>query len=326
MMQKLFNRIVIIAFVAILGALILACDNGSTSDDRLISVDGFTPEPVFVPANTANGFNFGYFYYIPPRVRNVTYLLVEPNNAPGLPGDDQNQIAQNIVRRLRPMAHELGVVVLVPVFPRSTTPQTTVVQALSRQTLQINSGPLARVDLQLIQMVDDLRQICQSKDVRLQPKVLLNGFSSSGQFVNRFTAIHPGFVQAVASGGMRSSAILPLEVIDGQRLIFTVGIADLATLTGNAFDLAKYRSVPQFIYWGAEDNYNDPLPFASMFSDEERRLILQILGQDIPGRFENAQRIHREQGANAIFRSYPGVGHDNTPMQRDIIAFFMGNM
>ena len=74
-------------------------------------------------------------------------------------------------------------------------------QILNRAALLNNRGNHARVDLQLIRIIDDAKNICRSIGMDFEPKVLLNGFSASGNFANQFTALHPDRIQAVVSGG-----------------------------------------------------------------------------------------------------------------------------
>ena len=233
----------------------------------------------------------------------------------------------NLIGRRRPLADELGVVLLVPVFPRPRLGNSNLyTHALSRAALQTTKGSLARVDLQLIQMIDDFREMCQRGGISVAPKVLLNGFSASGNFVNRFTAIHPGRVQAAASGGL-TVAIMPTDTLDGERLIFPIGIADLQEITGVPFNLGQYRAVPQFIYRGSVDD-NDDLPYGDSFGDEERRIITKVLGLNILGRLQTSQNVYRQQGCSAVtFHTYPGVGYSYSPeIIRDILAFFRSNM
>jgi len=287
------------------------------------------PEPVFVSANPVKGFNYGYYYYVPATVKKSTYLLVETNNT-GSVNDDINvhaQSAYNNINFLRTFADELGVVLLVPVFPRPASTWQMYTHALDRDTLQNNTGSLARIDLQLIQMIDDLRERCQTRRIKAASKVLLNGFSASGNFANRFTAIHPGRVQAVAAGGVNCMPILPANTLADENLIYPIGIYDIGTITGTAFNLAAYKTVPQYIFMGALDT-NDTLPFDDAFSNQERTIIKKVLGENMQGRWEPSIAVYKAQGCSAVtFVKYPGVGHEYTEqIKKDLINFFRSNI
>jgi hypothetical protein len=310
--------------ICLLVLAFLACD----SDTTPINWESIPEEPTFVPANPGKGFHWGYYVYIPRNVRNVSYLLVEPNNT-GTTSDDisvHDAAALNIIRWWgRSYADELGVVLLVPVFPRPASEWWMYTHALNRRTLQNNTGPLARIDLQLIRMIDDLRERCQSMGILLEPKFLMNGFSASGNFVSRFTAIHPGLVQAAAAGGF-SLPIVPINTLEGDRLIYPIGIADLQEITGVGFNLSQYRTVPQFFYRGTADD-NDSLPFQDSWGDIEREIIIRQFGWDILGRWEKSRLIHEDLNTNVQFVFYDGIQHTITnAMHRDIIAFLRSNM
>lgn len=53
---------------------------------------------------------------------------------------------------------------------------------------------------------------------RLSDKVLLNEFSASGNFVNRFTALYPNCVQSVVN----HMPIFPIEMLDDIVLTLVV--------------------------------------------------------------------------------------------------------
>jgi len=302
-------------------SLFLSCDNGINST----TIGNNSEGPTFVTAKPDKGFSYGYYFYIPKNVRQNTYLLVEPNNT-GTTSDDINvhdQKAQNIISWRRSYADQLGVVLLVPVFPRPRSDWQMYTHALDRDTLQNKTGNLARVDLQLIKMIDDFKEICLSRGINVNEKILLNGFSASGDFVVRFTAVHPELVKAVASGGSGAEMILPISSMEGERLIYPIGIADIQEISGKSFNFKQFISIPQYIYLGDLDD-NESVPFNDAYGDEERRIIIKVLGRDMRDRWEKIKSVYNEQGCKeVVFVSYPGVGHTITnTMDKDIIDFF----
>jgi hypothetical protein len=325
-MKKFCFVSITLAVVLTLQLAFVSCGNGTT-DDNSVEYN----QVIYVEANSAKGFNYGYYYYIPQSIKKASkkFLLVEPNNYPGST-DDMNEIdiyAQRIINSNIRFATRLNVALLVPIFPRPRTNNITVTHALTSDTLKIKSGELKRIDSQLIFMFYDLKEKCENSGLQIKSKFLLNGTSASGQFTNRFTAIHPELVQAVASGAVTSMPILPAKTMAGEKLIFHVGVADLEEITGKEFDFDQYLEVPQFIYMGAEDT-NDALPYSDSFSNEERRISTKILGTDIISRWQVAQGIIKQLGCdNITFKTYPGVGHAITDeIIRDIISFFRSNM
>jgi len=286
-----------------------------------------------VEANPDKGFNYGYYYYIPRSIRNAPkkYLLVEPNNT-GIASDDmavQDAATKNNMSLAKIYVDEVGCVALVPVFPRPESNWRMYTHDLDRDTLMNKTGLMARLDLQLIQMILDLREKCQNMGINLEPKFLMDGYSASSHFVNRFAAIHPELVQAVAAGGINCMPILPVAAMDGERLIYHIGIADLEEITGTPFNLELYKAIPQFFYMGAEDT-NDTMPGLSSdaWDQEERRIIIKVLGEDMFGRWPKVMRVYEEQGCSAVtFKVYPGIGHEITSETiRDVVAFLRSNM
>jgi predicted esterase len=312
----LFILVCVLAFVT--------CNSG----DEGYNIPGIESE--FVNANPDKGFNYGYYYYVPQSIRNSSkkFLLVETNNT-SLPNDDMavhDESAKRTFDFLKGWADRIGCALLVPVFDRPRSNYLMNPQQLNRLALQTKTGKLARVDLQLIKMVEDVKERCEAVGIHLEQKILMNGYSSSGEFANRFTAIHPELVQAVASGGINYMSILPINSLEGERLIYRVGIADLQEITGVPFNLEQYKTVPQLLHVGSEDKL-DTLPYSDSFGDDERRIITKVLGLELRGRWEKCKRIFEEQGCNAQFVIYNGSGHEYTnEIINDLINFFKNNI
>jgi hypothetical protein len=302
------------ALVAVTGFSMIACGGGgggggggnspTVGDGKMVFY-----QAVYVAANPGKGFNYGYWYWIPKSIQNAPkkYLLVEPNNA-GASNDGsdieflKDQARSEIIMASYLFADEyveygqegtenLGVAILLPVFPR---PDGIYTHSLNRDTMLIETGPMARLDLQLIKMVEDLKERCQAAGINLEEKFLMDGYSASGQFVNRFTAMHPELVHAAAAGGVSGMPILPVDTLKGERLIYTVGIADLQEITGKPFNLEQFKKVPQFIYMGADDK-NDTLAQHYCFSDEEYIIINKVL---LDGRYDEDRTYEIDEDGN----------------------------
>lgn len=186
-----------------------------------------------------------------------------------------------------------------------------------------NGGSSSRIDLQLLAMIEDARDVLAERNVILQDKILMNGFSASGTFVNRFTALYPEKIAATAAGGVNGITILPLDSLQGQELLYQVGIADTKQIADIDFQLPLFAAVPQYYYMGANDD-NDALSFSDAYDNAQREIILNLLGEDMSVRWENCKTIYESQGINAEFHTYPGIGHEQ-PIELDgeIISFFM---
>lgn len=287
------------------------------------------------PANTlevivaapSKGFHYPYLLKLPTNARldGTTYLLVEPNNT-GRVSDDfavhadaAKKLANSAVGSF--VAKRLDLPLLVPIFPRPETGWETYTHALDRDSM-LKDGPMRRLDLQLLAMIDDARKRLRGYGVATHQKILLTGFSASGTFSNRFTLLHPEKVHAVATGGLNAMLIVPSTTLDNVALPYPLGISDLQEIANTRFDAAKWRSVPQFIYMGAKDD-NDAVLFDDGYSESERAIVFNVLGKAMqPDRWTHMQKLYREAAANATFRTYEHMGHGTDGQINGEIAEF----
>ena len=283
-----------------------------------------------IPAQPGAGFNYPYFLYTPPLINDgARPILVEPNNT-GTTSDDfslHRREARDLIENGFPrlISTELRVPALVPVFHRPTSDPVHwrhVIHSLDRDTIQIDSGPLERVDKQLIKMIEHAQSLLKNRGYPLVEKVLLNGFSSSGEFVNRFTALHPELVKSVTAGGINGMVILPRDSAKGETLNYHLGIADLKELTGSTFDRDAFVEVPQLIYMGAASEH-DTLPNEDTWDQPLKQKAYTVYGEDMQDdRFPYCESVYQEAGSDAEFRLYDGVGHRiSDKMQRDVVEF-----
>lgn len=282
-----------------------------------------------VEPNSNKGFNFAYYLFVPSKTKMEPrpFLLVEPNNT-GSTSDDlavHDQAARKVTERgyLYRISKRLGSPMLIPVFPRPATGWEAYIHYLNRRTIEIDAGPLKRVDLQLKAMIQDARARLSQSGVRVAPNILLNGFSASGGFALRFAALHPQFVQAVSAGGINALPTLPLKEWQNQKLPFPIGVGDLEIVTGEKFDVKAYLKIPQKIYMGELDT-NDTVPFRDSWSEREAEIIRKTFGTKMmPERWIKIQSILKSTGAKVNLTTYPGVGHSVTPeIEEDIFQFF----
>ncbi|WP_083258974.1 hypothetical protein [Cellulosilyticum sp. I15G10I2] len=294
----------------------------------IIKIIGNKDQIIEVKADSDLGFYTNYYLYIPHNIdrENINYLLVEPNNT-GTVSDDHKVHEADVIEKIKgglsvQIAKELKIPLLVPVFDRPKSKWEMYTHALDRDSLMNKEGDLGRIDLQLIGMLDNTKKLLKKRGIKIWDEVLMTGFSASGNFVNRFAAIHPKRVKGVAAGGVNCMPILPIENLMEYQLIYPIGIYDLKEITGVEFDLTAYSDVAQYIYMGSEDE-NDTLPYDDAFSDEERKLILNVLGGDMHERWEISKGIYEEVEVPAELVMYEGIGHTiNEEILNDIVMFF----
>ena len=290
-------------------------------------------ELLSIEGNPAESFYWPYFLCIPKSLRKRTTLLVEPNNT-GIVSDDESvheEKALELVRFRAGFALDLDVPLLVPVFPRPEDPDLIHIytHALDENTLmttnQIDGKSIARLDLQLIAMIQDARDRLSDRGYNISQKIFMMGFSASGAFTNRFTAIHPGIIMASASGSPAGWPIAPVSTWEGIQYRYPIGISSLTTITGVPFDTDTFVKVPQYIYVGDQDT-NDALDLRG-FPEEDEIAICDLLNCDpnplIFERWPVAEEIHSSVNSVAKFKIYPDIGHwISDQIYSDIMVFF----
>ncbi|HWP50397.1 MAG TPA: hypothetical protein VN626_01745 [Clostridia bacterium] len=73
---------------------------------------------------------------------------------------------------------------------------------------------------------------------------------------------------------------------------------------------------------GADDE-NDSLQFDDAYSNLERKIITEVLDEDMSVRWDRCKKIYEAQGIEAQFNTYQGVGHETlAEIDEDIVSFF----
>lgn len=273
-------------------------------------------ELIEVPADSQKGFEFPYVLFVPKEREGgpPQYLLVETNNT-GTPNDDLDVHRAAAIHAAKEsgvgndVARRLGLPLLVPVFPRPKSMENVYTHSLDRDTILIHDGPLRRIDLQLIAMAEDAKHRLADLGRPVNDKLLMNGFSASGLFANRFTFLHPEVVAAAAYGGLNGFIMVPVEEMQSQRLEFPLGLADYKEISGHPFDRATYGRIPQFAYMGEKDD-NDAVLYDDAYPEPERSLVFNLFGRKMmPDRWNAVQAIYGQQKLPIEFKTYPGIGH-----------------
>jgi len=294
--------------------------------------------PKLIEADPEAGFEHPYYLYAPETTRDSAPILVETNTS-RLPSDNYDVHLKEAKREIkeglgRHLSNELAVPIVKPVFPRPAgdpADWTHSVQKLDRETMQIEDGPLRRVDRQLLSMVEDAQRRLENAGHSLREGIMLNGFSASGVFANRFAALHPERVISVTAGGVDGMPLLPFNeiatrhpVVDGDTypLRYQVGTAGIEALTGAPFDKGAFREVRQYLYIGGQDE-NDALLYPDAYTSQEIRMAaLLAYGSDVHRqRFPRAKAAYEDLGAEAAFRIYEGAGHSPSPATGDVVEF-----
>ena len=286
-----------------------------------------------VRKNPEKGFYYDYILFIPketPRNKKI-FLLVEPNNTGKT--SDSIEVHKKYAIDLASISSvgnnvstELKIPLLVPIFPRPASQSLIYTHALDRDVMLEKLPELKRLDLQLLEMINDARSVLTSMNIQIAPKVFMNGFSASATFTNRFSFIHPEKIKALAIGGFNGKLMLPQNEINGIKLNYPIGTNDFSELSGKNFDADTYKSIPQFIYMGKLDE-NDAVQFDDAYNENERKIINDNIGRYVQERYLECQKIYQKNNITPIFKTYEGIGHWTTSaINLDVIKFFFNQM
>lgn len=288
---------------------------------------------ITIKQNPEKGFSNDYILFIPKGtpLNKKIFLLVETNNT-GKTSDSMavhkkyaidlatvSSVGNNIATMLK-------IPILVPIFPRPAKQPLIYTHALDRDAIEEKSAKLKRLDLQLLEMINDAKNTLSSMNIQIESKVLMSGFSASATFANRFSFIHPEKIKALAIGGFNGKLMLPQNEINGIKLNYPLGINDFTLLFNKPFDIETYKTIPQFIYMGELDD-NDAVQFDDAYDENERIIINNNIGRFVQERYHNCQKKYQENIITPIFKTYEDVGHWTTAaINLEVIKFFFNQI
>lgn len=316
-------------------------DSTAATEDQSVNESSIT----LIEENPAAGFHFPYFLYRPGEdVADTRPLVVRCSPWRGPVAEQDQRLESGHVDidrgRGRIIAEALGVPAIVVLFPGGSNDGS--YGNLDHKALQATDSPLARLDLQLLAIIDDARDRLAAEPYTVPETVHLDGFSANGEFFEQFTLLHPERVNAISSGG-NGVATIPAAELDPEMptvgdppretLPWPVGVADLLTLIDKEFNMDAWKSVRQFRYIGADDQwdpnehdhpseYRHAQTFAS-YGEERQQLILEIFGwAQVDERFAISKEMYDHVGVSAEFREYEGIAHE-VPREilEDIVEF-----
>jgi hypothetical protein len=251
---------------------------------EVTNIENYTPNYTKIEANPDDGFNYPYFLYTPPSLttseESPRPILVSIVNTIEPDNDFTTflQLARREIRqgRKRQIADGVSIPLLIPVVPRpdgDPEPWHFYPTFLDPDTFTTPNSPLSRVDLQVLEMVEDASSRLEDDGYNIATTIHVDGFSSDGTFANRFTMLYPDRINAASYGGI-TQLILPKATVDDdipvagdpqwdqlpdaigtadEELPYPIGIANVEQLAGTSFNREAWLNTPQYIYIGDED-------------------------------------------------------------------------
>ena len=327
-MDKITRRDILQYSAAILASTAIADPVIGSSAETSVQ----TSDPELIEADETAGFNFPYFLYVPQNVGEQP-IVVESVNS-GAPSDDMDVHIEAAERRAqfgtsRMISDELGAPFIVPVIkdPRSGPASDSRTQSLDTEVMKIEDGRYARIDRQVVNMVDDARERLADRGYDIPEEFMLNGFSQSGNFANNLALLQPDRIASVTAGGLNGLAILPRDKARGETINFQIGTADYEDLTGKPFDKETWREIPQLGYIGANERipFDDTIPYSDVWGDRaQAQRAVDVYGFDMQReRMVYSDVVYNEEGAKTRLEVYDNYGHDTSGIGigQDILNF-----
>ncbi|MBK8479355.1 MAG: hypothetical protein IPL39_24665 [Opitutaceae bacterium] len=279
-----------------------------------------------MPAVPTAGYRWPFLLRVPAVVR-APFILVAPNNTGFATADLEilRADAANQGRSDGELAEALGCPLLIPLFPRPPQGERNLyLHALSREALVAPQEEWRRVDLQLLAMIDAAREVLAQRGTKVDSRVLLWGFSASGDFAQRVAILHPERVRAVAAGGF-SWPLAPQAKEGGTVLPYPIGVGDLDGF-GAAQPSAEALQAVRWLLFRGEKDDNEPLDYPECFSPEHAVLVRSRFGVTAAERWERATALYTAAGLNAEFVLEPDAGHLVTAGMRARVERFFATV
>ncbi len=187
--------------------------------------------------NNQKNYNIPYILVLPEYISEDASLVVEANN---LEKEKEEELlnnalitAHNLVSKLE----EFYAPVLIPILP-STKTLVPYYQQLSKECFTLPQDDIYfRIDIQVLNIINEVLSYLSNK-AKINNKIFLNGYSSSGVFAQRFALLHPEIVQMACIGGASGSIPVPTDLLD-----YPLGIKDYKSITGEEFDIESYSKI-----------------------------------------------------------------------------------
>lgn len=306
----------------------------SIEEEKLMpSKNGVYYSPIenfyYINESPKNGFLSPFLIFIPKNLyvdqTGKARIHVVPNNT-GRTTDDFNETKKNTLNDFKwytAISERPGTILLMPIFPREKSNWLVYTHALDRDVFLTEIERLNRLDKQLLNMVDAAMEMLNEANfgqkILVNDKILVSGFSASGQFASRLPYLFPERIKASLFGSPGGFPMLPIKSYNQIELRYPLGLADFEKLTGMPFNKNAFEQVKMIHYLGDADT-NDAVPFKDAFDDEDRDLIYRLFGKTPISRWALVDNIFKEEHKNFSSHLINGAGHN---LNTDLLFNFL---
>ena len=253
--------------------------------------------------------NYNWFYYIPESFNKVKkgYIFMNMSyHTPKSNYDFVSYYAKDIPWPDIDFAEKNNLILLNIALPRKDH------EYYAKKLLKTNMSNDApdfhyRPDLKVNMILDLFLEKLEKEDYSIDPKILVNGFSSGGIWANRYTILHPDRIKAAVIGHSGGWLTMPMNTYRSTSLDWPHGLNNYEEIAGkkyNKFD--ELKSTPMLVYIGSEDTEH------TNYYGEEDINYFELWGDVAPEILEAQTDCLKKEGYNVEFKLFPGLKHATT--------------
>lgn len=284
---------------------------------------------IYIIEPNGNGFHFPYVMCVPSNLQDGDTLFVETNNEenPNELNNSANFTTKNILNLMNGSSNKSPIV--IPILPTNGINGRPYFQQLSHECFK-DSLPeeQQRIDLQLVRIINDAKnKIFEITNKKLQDKIFMHGYSSSGVFAQRFALAQPELIGELCIGGAIGSIPMPMSEYNGFILDYPAGINNYQEIFGKEFNIEAFKLI-KFRYYVAEKEADrlsqtrvkedgSPAPMHDMsymdrsMSSKVGQNFRNAFGLDMNERCRNQLNIYKQMGIDvSAHEPYKGIMHN----------------
>ena len=185
-----------------------------------------------------------FILLIPDQIKEKATLIMESNNLET--NNKQKLFSQGLetARSLSELSKGQNPII-VPILSSDKNDQYW--QQLSAECFEKDRNFNAK----MLETIEKSKEIIkQKKNIELNEKIFLNGYSSSGVFAQRFSLINPEIIDTACIGGASGSIPVP-----DTRLDYPLGVKNYEELFNKPFNIEAYKNINFEYYVGSLESY-----------------------------------------------------------------------
>jgi hypothetical protein len=177
------------------------------------------------------------------------------------------------------------------------------------------------VEVQTKNIVAHSQKILRDLGFPVEDKFFIFGYSSSGSYTARFTAIYPELIKAAFQGG-NNPVFIPTKQHEGLPVLFPRGVSDYYELFGKEFDLEAYNKVAKLQLMGINEDWSN---YPRDGIDNLDKTYYSFFGKDGVEQYLRATQVFYEYGGFQTNIFNLKTGHEVSSNDGEMMKEFFKN-